>query len=123
MPLIPALGGQRQADFWVWGQPGLQSEFQDSQDYMEKPCLEKHTHKQTNKINHPIPRVPNLFWRIPTEAPWFDLLFLPKGELCVALTEECCFYLDHSVVFKDSMAKVWEGMKDPSGETPTQVPR
>jgi hypothetical protein len=34
-PLIPALGRQRQADFWVWGQPGLQSEFQDSQGYTE----------------------------------------------------------------------------------------
>jgi hypothetical protein len=40
-PLIPVLGRQRQADFWVWGQPGLQSEFQDSQSYAEKPCLEK----------------------------------------------------------------------------------
>jgi hypothetical protein len=40
-PLIPALGRQRQADFWVWGQPGLQSEFQDSQGYTEKPHLEK----------------------------------------------------------------------------------
>jgi hypothetical protein len=40
-PLIPALGRQRQEDFWVWGQPGLQSEFQDSQGYTEKPCLEK----------------------------------------------------------------------------------
>jgi hypothetical protein len=40
-PLIPALGRQRQADFWVWGQPGPQSEFQDSQGYTEKPCLEK----------------------------------------------------------------------------------
>jgi hypothetical protein len=39
MPLIPALGKQRQADFWVRGQPGLQSEFQDSQGYTEKPCL------------------------------------------------------------------------------------
>ena len=28
-------------DFWVWGQPSLQSEFQDSQDYTEKPWLEK----------------------------------------------------------------------------------
>jgi hypothetical protein len=28
-------------DFWVWSQPGLQSEFQDSQDYTEKLCLEK----------------------------------------------------------------------------------
>jgi hypothetical protein len=39
MPLIPALGRQRQGDFLVRGQPGLQSEFQDSQDYTEKPCL------------------------------------------------------------------------------------
>jgi hypothetical protein len=36
MLLILALGRQRQADFWVWGQPGLQSEFQDSQGYTEK---------------------------------------------------------------------------------------
>jgi hypothetical protein len=40
-PLIPALRRQRQADFWVRGQPGLQSEFQDSQGYTEKPCLKK----------------------------------------------------------------------------------
>jgi hypothetical protein len=40
MPLIPALRGQRQSDLWVLGQPGLQSEFQDSQVYTEKPCLE-----------------------------------------------------------------------------------
>jgi hypothetical protein len=36
-----ALGRQRQADFWVRGQLGLQSEFQDSQGYTEKPWLEK----------------------------------------------------------------------------------
>jgi hypothetical protein len=39
--LNPSTRGQRQADFWVWGQPGLQSEFQDSQGYTEKPCLKK----------------------------------------------------------------------------------
>jgi hypothetical protein len=50
MPLIPALGSQRQVDFWVRGQPGLQSEFQDSQGYTEKPCL-KNQNKQTNKTN------------------------------------------------------------------------
>ena len=44
---MPALGRQRQADFWVRGQPSLQSEFQDSQGYTEKPCLEKQ--KQTTK--------------------------------------------------------------------------
>jgi hypothetical protein len=48
IPLIPALGRQRQADFGVRGQPGLQSEFQDSQDYTEKSCLEK---PKTNKKN------------------------------------------------------------------------
>jgi hypothetical protein len=37
----PALRRQRQVDLWVRGQPGLQSEFQDSQGYTEKPCLEK----------------------------------------------------------------------------------
>jgi hypothetical protein len=47
-PNIPALGRQRQADFWVRGQPGLQSEFQDSQGYTEKPCLEKTEKKKIN---------------------------------------------------------------------------
>jgi hypothetical protein len=32
---------QRQADFWVPGQPGLQSEFQDSQGYTEEPYFKK----------------------------------------------------------------------------------
>jgi hypothetical protein len=56
-PLILALGRQRQEDFWVRGHPGLQSEFQDSQGYTEKPYLKrqnkakqnKQTNKQTNK--------------------------------------------------------------------------
>jgi hypothetical protein len=45
-PLIPALGRQRQVDFWIRGQPGLQSEFQVSQGYTEKPCLEKSKKKK-----------------------------------------------------------------------------
>ena len=45
----PALGRQRQVDFSVQDQPGLQSEFQDSQDCAEKPCLKKTKQKQTNK--------------------------------------------------------------------------
>jgi hypothetical protein len=36
-------------DFWVRGQPGLQSEFQDSQGYTEKPCLEKPKEKKKKK--------------------------------------------------------------------------
>jgi hypothetical protein len=39
MPLIPALGRQRQADFEF--EASLVCEFQDSQGYTEKPCLEK----------------------------------------------------------------------------------
>jgi hypothetical protein len=45
-PLTSALGRQRQVNFWVRGQPGLQSEFQDSQGYTEKPCLENQKKKR-----------------------------------------------------------------------------
>ena len=31
------------------GQPDLQSEFQDSQGYTEKPCLDKNKNKQKQK--------------------------------------------------------------------------
>ena len=41
MPLTEAFGKKRQADFIVYGQHDLQSEFQDSQDYTMKPCLKK----------------------------------------------------------------------------------
>jgi hypothetical protein len=54
IPLIPALGRQRQVNFWVWGQPGLQSEFQDSQGYTEKPCLEKPKKKKKKKDHYQI---------------------------------------------------------------------
>lgn len=39
---------QRQGDFCV-GQPGLQSEFHDSQDYAQKTCL-----KRQNKTKRPL---------------------------------------------------------------------
>jgi hypothetical protein len=51
-PLIPALGRQRQADFCVGGQPGLQSEFKDSQSYTEKPCLEKNIYTPIHSFIH-----------------------------------------------------------------------
>lgn len=39
MPLVTAL--ERQVDFWVLGQPGLQRKFHDSQSYTEISCLNK----------------------------------------------------------------------------------
>jgi hypothetical protein len=47
---------QRQEDLRVPGQPGLQSEFQDSQGYTEKTCLET---KQNKKLF--ITPFPNFF--------------------------------------------------------------
>ena len=51
-PLIPALGRQRQADRQISefeAKPGLQSEFQNSQGYEEKPCLEKQNKTKQNR--------------------------------------------------------------------------
>jgi hypothetical protein len=66
-PVIPALGRQRQADFCIRGQPGLQSEFQDSQDYTEKPCLEKQKNKTKTKKN-----------QIRNEEVYFHVLLCPS---------------------------------------------
>jgi hypothetical protein len=48
-PLIPALGRQRQADFWVRVRPGLQSEFQDSQPEVYREILSWKTKKEKKK--------------------------------------------------------------------------
>ena len=49
MPLTEAFGKERQADFIVYGQHDLQSEFQVSQDYTMKPCLKKKKIKTKQK--------------------------------------------------------------------------
>ena len=46
---VEAWGVQMQAGLRVWGQPGLQKEFQDIQGYTERPCLEKHEQEQASK--------------------------------------------------------------------------
>jgi hypothetical protein len=48
---VPELGRQRQADLWVQGQPGLQSEAQDSQGCIKKPYLENKTKQNKTKQN------------------------------------------------------------------------
>ena len=40
MPIIPALRRQRQVELLSSRPGGLQSEFQNSPDYKEKPCIE-----------------------------------------------------------------------------------
>jgi hypothetical protein len=47
-PLVPALGRQRQVDFWVRGQPGLQSEFQDSRG-LHRETLSRKTKTKQNE--------------------------------------------------------------------------
>jgi hypothetical protein len=71
MPLIPALGRQRQEDFWVQGQPPLQSEFQDSQGYTEKPCLEKPKKKKKKDVH---------FYYVNPTHPW-QLEMFPSFEV------------------------------------------
>jgi hypothetical protein len=51
-PLAPALGRQRQVDLWVQSQPGLQSEFQNSQGCTEKPCLKKQTRLELSLLGN-----------------------------------------------------------------------
>jgi hypothetical protein len=45
--------GKRISEFEVRGQPGLQSEFQDSQGYTEKPCLKTKQNKTKTKTKKP----------------------------------------------------------------------
>jgi hypothetical protein len=61
MPLIPALGRQRQVDFWVQGQPGLQSELQDSQSYTGKNPVSKNQKKKKKSASFSYGHLPKYF--------------------------------------------------------------
>lgn len=50
-PFMPTL--RRQADLWVWCQPDLYIEFQDSQGYEKRPCLKtKQENPQNDAMGH-----------------------------------------------------------------------
>ena len=51
-PLIPALRRQRQADLWVWGQPGLQIDFHTARATQRHPISKNQNPKQ-NKTKQP----------------------------------------------------------------------
>ena len=46
-----------------------------------------------------------------TEQKGPRFIFLKEKWLCIALGEECCFYIDHSGIVKDSLAKVHKGLE------------
>ena len=48
-PVIPVLWEAEAGGFLSQGQPGLQSEFQDSQGYMDKPCLKQEERRKERK--------------------------------------------------------------------------
>jgi hypothetical protein len=75
-PLIPALGRQKQADFWVQGQPGLQSEFQDSQGYTEKPVSKNKKRKNPHGPILPWPLILSFISLGVYEAQALNLFFL-----------------------------------------------
>jgi hypothetical protein len=46
----PSTGEAKASEsLWTWGRPDLQSEFQDSQGYTERPCHEK-PNQPTNQL-------------------------------------------------------------------------
>lgn len=54
----------RQADgsFWVWGYYGLHSEFQDTNGYLERSCLNQKEHLGNYSIYHSMEFFPSLIW-------------------------------------------------------------
>ena len=70
MPLVPALGRQRQVDFWVWDQPGLQSELVPGQPGLHRETLSQKTKdKQTKDLflfNENVQSLNKAFWDPPS---------------------------------------------------------
>jgi hypothetical protein len=85
-PLVLVLGRQRQVDFLVQGQPGLQSEFQDSQGYTEKPCCKGKQNKTKQQQQKKKNKKPVLYVNV-----WaFFLIFHMTLPRFAHVAEHCC---------------------------------
>jgi hypothetical protein len=66
-------------DFWVRGQPGLQSKFQNSQGYTEKLCLEKPKKKKKKKRKGSERSTKGSFEHLGTGNKGFAASILPRA--------------------------------------------
>ena len=83
MSLIPALGNEAESggSLWVWGQLGLQNEFQDIQDYTEKPCLGRNKKDVFMNSNHLFP-----FFALQLTCPCFSLEISLRSHFSQSIT-------------------------------------
>ena len=64
---------------WVQDQPGLQSKLHDSQDYVEKPCLEKQAKKKKKSYKNRLWTIMGMLLgagQLPGSAILWSLVFL-----------------------------------------------
>jgi hypothetical protein len=100
MPLISTLGRQRQVDFWVRGQPGLQSEFQDSQSYIQRNLVSKNQKPKQNKTKkNPVENWDFCFFTILEMKPLVCYITITELYLRVENVCECVHARAHVYVF------------------------
>jgi hypothetical protein len=94
---------------WVQDQPGLQSNFQDSQDYIKKPCLERlnQTKPNQNKKEDPESKNQLTIWTERTKN-----MFTLKKNVFTLIT------LDPVPPFDSTLNSSWDENIPPGREAP-----
>jgi hypothetical protein len=78
--LVPALGRQRQADFWVQGQLGLQSEFQDSHRTLSREIIPNNKNQSTINVVRYLERASMFLFLLFVWLFWqYSLLFYSRS--------------------------------------------